>query len=391
MLKFDFSSYNNYKCDNINLVNLKNQMMKDNKYLDWYDLNIDIDVIEQYASYIRENADIFIVIGIGGSYIGAKAVIDSLNKYKSDKTEIIFIGYDLSSDYFDYLLKKISGKSVYVNVISKSGETKETIFTFNIILDYLKANYIDYKDRIIITTVPNNNYLHLLAQREKFKLLNVSNNISGRYSVLTNIGLLPISVAGINISEIIKGAKDLKSNIDVCYKYVYLRNNMYNNNINVESFDIYDSRLYYFTEWLKQLFAESQGKNKKGIFPVSTLNPRDLHSIEQYYEDGKEKFFSTVIYNNSKADIFINNDLTLNRFNEIVMESVCSSRFKNQMNSIIIYLDTINEYNIGYLIFFFEVSACLGSYLMGVNYYDQPGVNSYKDLINKELSNNSTK
>ena len=264
MLKFDFSSYNNYKCDNINLVNLKNQMMKDNKYLDWYDLNIDIDVIEQYASYIRENADIFIVIGIGGSYIGAKAVIDSLNKYKSDKTEIIFIGYDLSSDYFDYLLKKISGKSVYVNVISKSGETKETIFTFNIILDYLKANYIDYKDRIIITTVPNNNYLHLLAQREKFKLLNVSNNISGRYSVLTNIGLLPISVAGINISEIIKGAKDLKSNIDVCYKYVYLRNNMYNNNINVGSFYIYDSRLYYFTEWLKQLFAESQGKNKKG-------------------------------------------------------------------------------------------------------------------------------
>lgn len=390
MIRFDFDTYNSYEINNYDLNYVKEKMLKDNKLLDWYHLKIDTSEIKKYADKVRNNADVFIVIGIGGSSLGAQAVINSLSKFSNNKPEIIFLGSTLSSDYINSIIEYIKDKEVYINVISKSGNTLETILSFDILYKYLKNNYNDYKDRIIITTNNESGLLLSIAQTEKIKVLNVSNNISGRYSLLSSVGLFPIAVAGIDIDSLIKGALYCKNNLDNCYKYTKIRNIMHNKGINIESFDIYDSRLSYFTEWLKQLFAESQGKDNRGILPISTLNSRDLHSLGQYYQQGKPIIFSTIIYNNNKDNISIDRFNTdLNTINNIIMKSVVSSRI-NHMNSNIIYMDCLNEYNIGYLIFFFEMSACLGSYIMGVNYYDQPGVNQYKDMIYKELSDKNS-
>lgn len=217
-------------------------------------------------------------------------------------------------------------------------------------------------------------------------MFEVPNDIGGRYSVLTPVGLLPIAVAGIDINELIKGARIAKDNLDKCYEYTVIRDAMYNDNILVESFDVYEPKLYYFTEWLKQLFGESQGKNNKGILPISTVNTRDLHSLGQFFQEGSPIIFSTVIYADSDKELYIDKfNRNLSSINEVAMESVSKAHFSH-MNTNIIKIDKINEENIGYLIFFFEMSAMLGSYLLGVNFYDQPGVNAYKDNIKERIN-----
>lgn len=387
MIKFDFETYNHIKLDNYDLSNIIEQFENDNKMAGWYKLDTDTSLIKEYAEEIKQKADVFLVIGIGGSYIGSQAVISALKPYYNNNCpKIIFVGNTLSSDYITEVINYIKGKSIYINVISKSGNTMETLVTFDVFLDYIKNNFTDYKDRVIVTTNESNGELLNISQKENFRKLVVPDDIGGRFSVLSCVGLLPIAVASINIDKLLEGAKISKINLDNAFKYSLLRDKMYKNNKLVESFDIYEPKLYYFTEWIKQLFAESQGKNNKGILPISTINTRDLHSIEQFYQEGTPIMFSTTIFSNSNNSIYLHKyNNSLNDMNKTIMKSVVEARYTN-MDTSIIELDKITEENIGYLIFFFEVSTMIGSYLMGVNYYDQPGVNKYKNIVNYKLN-----
>lgn len=387
MIKFDFKTFNNITLDDYNLDKIKDKFLLENKMSGWYNLdNIDTTDIKKCAKTIRNKADVFIVIGIGGSYLGSKAVIEALTPYfYKDEVEVIFAGTDLSTDYLLDLLDYINDKSVYVNVISKSGTTLEPMLAFDILLKFMMDKYPDFNERIIVTTDKEKGELLLLAHKYKFKCFEIPANIGGRYSVLTPVGLLPIAVANIDIDKLIEGSKYAKENLEDCYKYTMIRDMMYKNNKFIESIDVYESKLYYFTEWLKQLFAESQGKDNKGILPISTVNTRDLHSLGQYFQEGMSISFSTIIFSNSIKDIYVEKyDKTLNEINRIAMDSVALAHL-NKLNTNIIELDKIDEENIGYLIFFFEMSAMLGSYLLNVNYYDQPGVNQYKDIMKCKL------
>lgn len=385
MIKFDFESYNNINFENANLSGVMEKFLSDDKMLGWYNFeNKDNDEIIRYSKYIRNNCDVFIVIGIGGSFLGSKAIIDLFTPYfNRNNPEIIFAGNNLSSDYINDLLKYIDDKKVCINVISKSGNTLETLISFNVLLKYMKNKYSDFRNRIFVTTNLTNGKLLNISKENNFKVFGVPLDIPGRYSVLSIVGLLPIAVANIDINKLLNGALECKNDLKNCFKYTYLRNKMQKSNYFVESFDFYEPKFYYFGEWIKQLYAESQGKNSKAIFPVSTINTRDLHSMEQYYKGGRHVIFSTTIFVNlnEKRHIMYNSK-DLNNINKIVMTSVLKTR-KDIINTSLIELDSINEKDIGYLIFFFEVSAMLGSYLINVNYYDQPAVNDYKNAISE--------
>lgn len=388
MVKFDFETYNNISLVNYNLDSMLDKFKTENKMTGWYKLDTNTQPIIELSECIKKYADIFIVIGIGGSYLGAQAVIDALSPYfNRNKPEIIYLGTNLSSDYMYDLINYVKDKSVYVNVISKSGNTLETIISFDFILDYMKKTYNDYNDRIIITTNSSSGKLLEYSKEYNFKVLEVPDDIGGRYSVLSNVGLLPISVTGIDINELINGAKECRSDLDNVYKYTFIRNEMLKNKKYIESFDIYEPKLYYFTEWLKQLFAESQGKCEESILPVSTVNTRDLHSLGQYYQQGKSMIFSTIMYINSQKNIFVEKyGKNLNEINKIVMDSVAKAHYPHICSNII-EIDRLDVKTLGFLIFFFEMSAMLGSYMMNINYFDQPGVNNYKENLNKMIHN----
>lgn len=388
MVKFDFNTYNNISLENYNLDYLLEKFKIDNKMSGWYNLDTNLNNVINISNEIKENADVLIVIGIGGSYLGAQAVIEALSPYFNRcKPEIIYLGTNLSSDYMYDLIDYVKNKNVYVNVISKSGDTLETIISFNYILDYMKKNYSDFKERIIVTTNLNNGKLLEYSKEYDLRVLNVPEDIGGRFSVLSNVGLLPISVAGIDINELIEGAKEGREDLDNIYKYTYIRNEMLKNNKYIESFDVYEPKLYFFTEWLKQLFAESQGKCEESILPVSTINTRDLHSLGQYYQQGKSMIFSTILFSNSEKSIFVEKyGKNLNEINKIVMDSVAKAHYPHICSNII-EINTLDAKTLGYLIFFFEMCAMLGSYMINVNYYDQPGVNNYKDNLNNMLNN----
>lgn len=385
MIKFDFNTYNNFSIDNYDLTNLENKFVNDNMYTDWYNLEIDTKKIKECAKEVRNDADVFIVLGIGGSSLGAQAVICALKPYfDNKKPEILFVGTSLSTDYITNLLEYIKDKSIYINFISKSGSTFETVLTYNILLDYMKQNYSDYSNRIIITSA--NKELLEKSQKEGYRIFEMSENTVGRFSVLSVVGLFPIAVAGFDIDRLICGALSAKEDKQNVYKYTCIRNKMLNCNKFVESFDAYEPKLYYFTEWLKQLFGETQGKNNSGILPVSTVNTRDLHSLGQFYQEGNPIIFSTAIFAKSSNNLMIKKyNSSLDNINSVALYSVLESRY-NHMNTNLIVMDGIDEYNLGYLIFFFERSAMLGSFLLNINYYDQPGVNGYKQIMSSKLN-----
>ena len=386
MINYDFKTYME-EIDNRDLSSLLNRFLVEKKMSGWYDLSIDTTDIKECANDIKNKADILIVIGIGGSYLGAKSVIEALKPYYNNQgVEIIYAGIDLSSDYLNDLINYIKGKSVYINVISKSGTTLEPSISFDYLLDYMKNNYNDYRERIIATTDEHKGTLLELANKEGLKKFIVPDDIGGRFSVLTPVGLLPIAVAGYDIDKLIDGAKECKKDLSNAFYYTNIRHSMYLNNRFIESFNVYEPKLYYFTEWLKQLFAESQGKENKGILPISTVNTRDLHSLGQYFQEGMPIIFSTTFFVHSKNNITLDKyNKTLNDINEIAMESVALAHSPHTPTSII-KIDELNEFNIGHLIFFFEVSAMLGGYLLDINYYDQPGVNAYKDIMNSKIN-----
>lgn len=402
MVKFDFE---NYKAQDVRMEEIiaysnsidraKAAFIKENKMNDWYDIDKcitpeEIKDINNTADYIRSNCDAFIVLGIGGSYLGAKGVIDALNPYfKTENPEIIFAGNSFSSEHIQELIDYISNKEVMINVISKSGSTLETILTFNLVYRALKNRYDDaeIQRRIIVTTDRDEGTLLEIAKRIGCKRYIFPENIGGRFSTLTAVGFLPMAVAGISINSMLEGARAAKENSRPYYTYTALRDILYKKGKNVEIFNVYEPKLESFLNWVKQIFAETQGKNNKGILPMAMVNTRDLHSLGQFLQDGTKMFFETSIEIEKTVDIKIDRyDKYLDSINSIALHSVAQAHNeKNNGVTNIIQLDMLSDYNMGYLIFFFQMTATLGAYIMGMDYSDQPGVNAYKDLIKERL------
>ena len=246
----------------------------------------------------------------------------------------------------------------------------------------MKNKYSDkeLRKRIIVTTNKKTGKLLNIANKNNYMKFNIP-DISGRYSLLTAVGLLPMAVSGVDIQKLLDGYRLGEKSIDKCFIYAVIRDMLYKDGKKIEAFTIYDERFIYFNEWLKQLFAETQGKKKSGIFPISVFNTRDMHSLGQYFNEGENLFFSTVINVVNNKDVKIL-DKSLNKINNIAMLNIAKSY---KMPSIIINIDKLNEKNIGSLIYFFMVSCAIGGYLMGINPYNQPGVNEYKRLIKESI------
>lgn len=390
MVTFEFNKYKNISYENLNLDVLKNQMLRDNMMLGWYDLDDKyVDDIISTSKKIIANTDVFLVIGAGGSISCSRAIVEAFKPYfKTNKPQIMYLGDNLSSDYLLELLDYLKDKRLTVNIISKSSNTLEVNLATDIIMYFLNKKYSkeQIKDRVIISTENEDNHLTRLSREYGFKRYIIEKNIGGRFSIFTPASLLPMAVAGVDIKLLLVGANEAKEDLDDCYRYTLYRHNMYLNDLVVESFNVYEPKLQYYLEWVKQLFAESQGKRGKGILPISNINTRDLHSTGQYLQDGLNIIFETNIFNHSKKNTKITKyNKTLDEINNIALKSVALAHYNNNKNSIIIEMDKIDELNLGYLSFFFCMSAVLGSYLLKVNYYDQNGVAEYKDIMLSEL------
>lgn len=399
MIKFDFNTYienlDEEKKEYENkLVGIKEKLEKKESMLDWYDVDLCVGKSElkellKVAKEIKENADVLVVIGIGGSYLGAKAVIDMFGGYfKKSKPEIIFAGFNLSSDYTKELLEYIKDKSVYVNVVSKSGTTLEPSIAFDLIYSQMSKKYTkeELVKRIIVTTDKEKGTLRELVNNVGYRSFIVADNIGGRYSVLTPVGLLAIEVAGISVNKLLKGAKNASKYIDKALEYACIRDILYRKGKTIESYTVYEPKLYYFSEWLKQLYGETQGKNNSGILPISLVNSRDLHSLGQFLQEGTPMIFETVLVVEKGSKVKLDNyKQDLNKINLIASDRVAKAHFNGHTPSLIIKMDAINEENVGALIYFFEVAAASGGYLLDVNPFDQPGVSEYKDLLHKAL------
>ena len=391
-MKFDFETYmktidfDRYKYQIENIM----KELNDDDMTDWCDIPMcasesEIKDIIKTSKEIREKCDCFIVIGIGGSFLGAKMVISALSDYyENKKCEVLFAGTSLSSDYLADLIEYIKDKDVCINLISKSGSTLEPNLAFDALMEVMNKKYEDLSDRIFITTDKDKSPLLDLAKEKGYKRFNVPQNIGGRYSVLTPVGLLPIAVAGFDIRKLLKGASECDQK--QALKYAIIRHELYMSRKSIESFTFYDEKLLDFGEWLKQLFAETQGKNGRGILPISVLNTRDLHSLGQYFQEGDKILFETVFNVQSKNTIKTEYNKTLNEINNIAVEAVAKAHYENDVYSSIISLDKLDEYYLGYLIYFFELAAATGGYLLFVNPFDQPGVSKYKELINEGLN-----
>ena len=380
----------------------------ENEFLGWlelpnnYDKN-EFERIKDTAKHIRENYEAFIVIGIGGSYLGARAIIEALTKSFhnfSEKPQILYAGNNISSDYLDELIDYVSEKNFAINVISKSGTTTEPAIAFRIFRDILVQKYgeEEAKKRIYITTDKEKGALKKLATKEGYETFIIPDNIGGRYSVLTAVGLLPIAVAGINIDELIEGAqfalekysdKNLKYN--GCYRYAVARNMLYDDGKTSEILVNYEPKLHYINEWWKQLFGESEGKEQKGLLPVGMDFTTDLHSLGQYVQQGKRNLIETVINVkkvNSEIIIALDEEnvdglnflagKTVDHVNKKAMEGTIIAHVSGGVPTIQIDMDKLDAKTIGHLIYFFEKACAVSGNLLGVNPFDQPGVEEYK-------------
>ena len=382
-------------------------------FVGWLELPLNYDKeefkrIKKAAKKIKKESDVLVVIGIGGSYLGARAVIESLtssfagmlNTKQRKFPQVVYVGNNLSPNYINELIEYLNNKDFSINVISKSGTTTEPAIAFRIFREILENKYgIDEaRSRIYATTDKVKGALKTLAVNEGYETFVVPDNVGGRYSVLTAVGLLPIATAGLDIDKLMEGAKkgcekynDPNVKYNDCYKYAVIRNILYKLYKNIEILVNYEPKMHYFTEWWKQLFGESEGKEQKGIFPAGVDNTSDLHSMGQYIQEGRRNLFETVIQiEKSKTDIKINNDednldglnyLTgkgLDYVNQKAMEGTIEAHLTGDVPNISIIMEELNEENIGELIYFFELSCAVSGMILGVNPFDQPGVEEYK-------------
>ena len=345
-----------------------------------------------------------LVIGIGGSYLGARAVIESLHSsmYLADesKPKVIFVGNNLSPNYINDVIHLIEGKDFSINVISKSGTTTEPAIAFRIFREIIEGKYgiEEARKRIYVTTDSKKGALKTLSNAEKYETFVIPDDVGGRFSVLTPVGLLPIAVSGINIDELMDGAilaedkySDKSLEYNECYQYAVVRNLQYDNGKSIEVLESYEPRMHYFIEWWKQLFGESEGKDGKGLFPTGAEFTTDLHSLGQYLQDGKRLMFETVLnIENSDTDITINYDednldnlnyLTgkkLSYINHKAMEGTIKAHVDGNVPNILIKLKELNAESMGELIYFFEKACAMSAELLEVNPFNQPGVEKYK-------------
>ena len=398
--------------------NLHEEEKEEGNFLGWLSLPTNYDKkefsrIKKCAKRIQSNSEILVVVGIGGSYLGARAVIEALtNSFENKKDgkkipKVLYAGNNLSPNYIKELLDYIQDKDFSINVISKSGTTTEPAIAFRLLRKLLEDKYglEEAAKRIYVTTDKEKGALRELAKIENYETFVVPDNIGGRYSVLTAVGLLPIAVAGIDIDKLMEGAKfaeerysDPELKYNECYKYAVARNILYRGSKNVEILANYEPKLYYFTEWWKQLFGESEGKGKKGIFPAGVNFTTDLHSLGQYIQDGKRMLFETVLnIKNDKDKIKIAPDednldglnylagKTIGYVNKKAMEGTIDAHVEGKVPNIVITIDELNEENIGELIYFFELACAVSGNILGVNPFDQPGVEKYKKNMFKLL------
>ena len=389
-------------------------------FVGWLELPTNYDKeefarIKKAAKKIKKESDILVVIGIGGSYLGARAVIEALtssfynmlpNKQRK-YPQVLYVGNNLSPNYINELIEYIGDKDFSVNVISKSGTTTEPAVAFRIFREILENKYgIDEaRSRIYATTDKAKGALKTLAQNEGYEQFVVPDNVGGRYSVLTAVGLLPIAVAGIDIDKLMMGAKTAQDRYDdpnvkynECYKYAVVRNILYKLYKNTEILVNYEPKMHYFTEWWKQLFGESEGKDQMGIFPAGVDFTTDLHSMGQYIQEGRRNLFETVIsIKTPNSDITIHPDddnldglnylagKGLDYVNKKAMEGTIKAHVSGDVPNIVIEVEKLDEENIGELIYFFEKACAMSGNILGVNPFNQPGVEEYKKNMFKLL------
>ena len=397
----------------------KNATKKDD-FLGWLNLpekydKREFEKIKKAADKIRQDSKVLVVIGIGGSYLGARAVIESLTHtfYNSltdeqrKSPQILYVGNNMSGTYLNDIVELIGDRDLSINVISKSGTTTEPAIAFRFFREFMENKYgvREARKRIYVTTDKTKGALKVLAKKERYTTFVIPNNIGGRYSVLTAVGLLPIATAGINIDKLMEGARfamDKYSDNNVkyndCYKYAVIRNILYNNKKNIEILVTYEPKLHYFIEWWKQLFGESEGKDKKGIYPSGAEFTTDLHSLGQYIQEGKRMLFETVIkIEKQEANMIINYDednldelnylhgKTMDYVNSKAMEATILAHEEGGVPNIVINVEELNEETIGHLIYFFELACAMSGKLLEVNPFNQPGVEKYKENMFKLL------
>ena len=379
-----------------------------NDFLGWIDLPVDYDKeefarIKSAAQKIRSDSEVLVVIGIGGSYLGARAAIEfckSQNRNLFEKPQIIFAGNTLSSAALAEAVALCEGKDFSVNVISKSGTTTEPTIAFRVFKDLLEKKYgkEEAAKRIYATTDKARGTLKELSDREGYQTFVIPDDVGGRYSVLTAVGLLPIAVAGIDIDAMMKGAQDARSELaagDVytndCYKYAAMRNVLYRKGKSVEMMISYEPDYTLMNEWFKQLFGESEGKEGKGIYPSSAVFSTDLHSLGQYVQEGERLMFETVVmFNKPKQELTIGLDpengdgfnfvagQTVDYVNKKAFLGTVLAHTDGGVPNMILEMEQMNEYEFGYLAYFLEKACAVSGYILGINPFDQPGVESYK-------------
>ena len=389
-------------------------------FVGWLELPTNYDKeefkrIKKAAKKIKKESDVLLVIGIGGSYLGARAVIEALTSSFNNLLlarqrkypQILYVGNNLSPNYMNELIEYVENKDFSINVISKSGTTTEPAVAFRIFREILENKYgIDEaRSRIYATTDKERGALKTLADKEGYEEFVVPDNVGGRYSVLTAVGLLPIAVAGIDITKLMEGAKiaqdrynDSNLKYNECYQYAVARNILYKQDKTTEILVNYEPKMHYFTEWWKQLFGESEGKDNKGIFPAGVDNTTDLHSMGQYIQQGRRNLFETVVMvETPNSDISINPDddnldglnylsgKTLDFVNKKAMEGTIEAHVSGDVPNIEIKMNRLDEENLGELIYFFEKACAMSGCILGVNPFDQPGVEEYKKNMFKLL------
>lgn len=384
-----------------------------NDFLGWLDLPLDYDKeefnrIQKAAEKIKRDSDVLLVIGIGGSYLGARAAIEMLQhsfynvlpKDKRTTPQIIFVGNNISSTYMKDVIDLLDGRDFSVNVISKSGTTTEPAIAFRLFRKLLEEKYgvEEARTRIYATTDQARGALKTLANEEGYESFVIPDDVGGRYSVLTAVGLLPIAVSGADIEAMMDGAAKAsedfsESELDnnPAYQYAAVRNILYRKGKTIEMLINYEPGLQYFSEWWKQLFGESEGKDQKGIFPASANFSTDLHSLGQYVQEGRRDLFETIIkVEKSRHELVIeetDNDLdglnylageTIDFVNNKAFEGTMLAHTDGGVPNLIVSIPQLDAYTFGYLVYFFEKACALSGYLLGVNPFDQPGVEAYK-------------
>ena len=392
---------------------LHRRTSKQDDFVGWLELPSNYDKkefkrIQTAAKRINKDSDILLVIGIGGSYLGARAVIEALSSsfynmqtLKQRKhTLVLFAGNNLSPNYINDLIEVIGDKDFSINVISKSGTTTEPAIAFRIFREILENKYgIDEaRSRIYVTTDKEKGALKKLSEEEGYETFVIPDNVGGRFSVLTPVGLLPIAVAGIDIEKLMKGAKnaqdsynDEKLKYNECYQYAVIRNLLYQDGKTTEVFANYEPKMHYMTEWLKQLFGESEGKEEEGIFPAGIDLTTDLHSMGQYMQQGLRNLFETVLsIETPKSNITINSDddnldglnylagKDLDYVNKKAMEGTIEAHVSGGVPNILFKMEKLDEENLGGLIYFFELACAMSGSILKVNPFNQPGVEEYK-------------